>query len=144
MKLIGDELMSKVLNRKWMLHVPDAEIHRIKLSPLGGRHRDGPFCNFSLLNRGKLCFGDDLVEKESKDPFFYVVRDDLLHPLVNGNKARKLDALLPLLVDHSVTDVVSLQSSSERRLHLCWLYAIGLCSYCCKLCDHATRRFIIG
>jgi 1-aminocyclopropane-1-carboxylate deaminase/D-cysteine desulfhydrase-like pyridoxal-dependent ACC family enzyme len=50
------------------------------------------------------------MEKGSEDPFFYVVRDDLLHPLVNGNKARKLDALFPLLVDYSVTDVVSLHS----------------------------------
>ncbi|CAK7332469.1 unnamed protein product [Dovyalis caffra] len=106
-KLSGEELMSKVLNRRWMLHIPDTEIHRIKLSPLQQLNRDGPSGNFSLLNHTKLCFGDDLVEKGNEDPFFYVVRDDLLHPLVNGNKARKLDALLPLLADHSVTDVVT-------------------------------------
>jgi hypothetical protein len=93
-----------------MLHIPDTEIHRIKLSPLRGRDRDCQSVNFALLNNTKLYFGDDSMEKGSEDPFFYVVRDDLLHPLINGNKARKLDALLPLLVDYSVTDVVSLHS----------------------------------
>ncbi|KAJ6431059.1 hypothetical protein OIU84_018537 [Salix udensis] len=106
-KLNGEELMSKVLNRRWMLHVPDTEIHQIKLSPSQGRHREGPSGNLSFLNNTKPYFGDELKEKGSEDPFFYVVRDDLLHPLVNGNKARKLDALLPLLVDYSVTDVVT-------------------------------------
>lgn len=42
------------------------------------------------------------------DAAFYVVRDDLLHPLINGNKARKLDAVLPLLSEHSITDLVGL------------------------------------
>lgn len=106
-KLSDEELMSKVLNRRWMLHIPDTEIHQIKLSLSQGRNRDGPSGNLSFLNNTKPYFGDDLMEKGSEDPFFYVVRDDLLHPLVNGNKARKLDALLPLLVDYSVTDVVT-------------------------------------
>ncbi|CAA0814112.1 D-cysteine desulfhydrase 2- mitochondrial [Striga hermonthica] len=47
------------------------------------------------------------MSKMNQSPSFYVVRDDLLHPLVNGNKARKLDALLPLLEDNAVTDVVT-------------------------------------
>lgn len=46
--------------------------------------------------------------KERQGPSFYVVRDDLLHPLVNGNKARKLDGLLPLVEDYRVTDVLFL------------------------------------
>ncbi|KAK4402699.1 D-cysteine desulfhydrase 2, mitochondrial [Sesamum angolense] len=47
------------------------------------------------------------MKKNQSFPSFYVVRDDLLHPLVNGNKARKLDALLPLLEDYDATDVVT-------------------------------------
>ncbi|KAK6930918.1 hypothetical protein RJ641_002711 [Dillenia turbinata] len=47
------------------------------------------------------------MENNTQMSSFYVVRDDLLHQLVNGNKARKLDALFPLLEDHLVTDVLS-------------------------------------
>jgi D-cysteine desulfhydrase len=36
-----------------------------------------------------------------------VVRDDLLHPHIAGNKARKLDGLLPALLAQGVTDVVT-------------------------------------
>lgn len=36
-----------------------------------------------------------------------LLRDDLLHPLVGGNKLRKLDGLLPHLLADGVTDVVS-------------------------------------
>ena len=38
---------------------------------------------------------------------FYVLRDDLIHPLYGGNKARKLDALVPALLQAGVTDVVT-------------------------------------
>ncbi|KAL6982796.1 D-cysteine desulfhydrase, partial [Sarracenia purpurea var. burkii] len=55
------------------------------------------------------------METNNQKPSFYVVRDDLLHPLVNGNKARKLDGLLPLIEDHSVTDIVTV-SCAERGL----------------------------
>uniref|UniRef100_A0A804NES1 D-cysteine desulfhydrase n=1 Tax=Zea mays TaxID=4577 RepID=A0A804NES1_MAIZE len=46
-------------------------------------------------------------EGESGSTKFHVVRDDLLHPLANGNKARKLDALLPILRRCGVTDIVT-------------------------------------
>lgn len=46
---------------------------------------------------------------DNQEPSFYIVRDDLLHPLINGNKTRKLDALIPLVEDHLVTDMVSLK-----------------------------------
>lgn len=42
---------------------------------------------------------------------FHVIRDDLLHPVMGGNKLRKLDALIPLLQAHGVTDVVRLATS---------------------------------
>lgn len=58
-------------------------------------------------------FSNDLCpcphsDNKLKGPSFYVVRDDLLHPVLNGNKARKLDAIMPLLQESSVTDVVRL------------------------------------
>lgn len=40
-------------------------------------------------------------------PCFHVIRDDLLHPMMGGNKLRKLDAIIPLLQAHEVTDVVT-------------------------------------
>lgn len=48
------------------------------------------------------------AEGEVQDCGFHVIRDDLLHPIMGGNKLRKLDALIPLLQAHGVTDVVSL------------------------------------
>jgi len=47
---------------------------------------------------------------------FHVIRDDLLHPIMGGNKLRKLDALIPLLQAHGVTDVVSLPHDSADAL----------------------------
>lgn len=62
------------------------------------------FGNIYFKNNPNPLLGEGMLG--SSNPSFYVVRDDLLHPLVNGNKARKLDGLLPLLEDNSVTDVV--------------------------------------
>ncbi|EYU30600.1 hypothetical protein MIMGU_mgv1a007463mg [Erythranthe guttata] len=78
--------------------------HQIKiLNSNGGRlNLNG---NISFRNFTQPCLNE--VKKNQSFPSFYVVRDDLLHPLVNGNKARKLDALLPLLEDNAVTDVVT-------------------------------------
>ncbi|KAJ0095212.1 hypothetical protein Patl1_16803 [Pistacia atlantica] len=104
--MTGEELMLKLLDRKWTLKSPDSKIHQIVLSAIPGKHGDGLFGNISFLNNSSPCLGDRMIKKD-KDQFFYVIRDDLLHPLVNGNKARKLDGLLPILEDHSVTDVVT-------------------------------------
>lgn len=50
--------------------------------------------HFSQSNRGQMA------------PSFFVVRDDLLHPLMGGNKMRKLDAVIPQLHGQGVTEVV--------------------------------------
>jgi len=42
-----------------------------------------------------------------------IIHDDLLHPVLGGNKLRKLDALLPALVQDGVTDVVCAMSSED-------------------------------
>jgi D-cysteine desulfhydrase len=46
-------------------------------------------------------------QREKGEPALLVVRDDLLHPLVGGNKLRKLDAIIPALAAAHVTDVVT-------------------------------------
>lgn len=101
----GEELLSKLLDRKWALTSPDAKIHQIKLFTTPEKHGGGPLGGISFLNNPVPFLGDDMTMRD-EDRCFYVVRDDLLHPLVNGNKARKMDALLPLLEDHLVTDLV--------------------------------------
>ncbi|KAL5171156.1 D-cysteine desulfhydrase 2, mitochondrial [Glycine soja] len=95
-ELGNEEFTQKVLNnRRWTLPSPEAKIHQLI-------HTQGP----TFLLNTHPSFGDaNRVNEQRK--YFYVVRDDLLHPLVNGNKARKLDGLLPLLQHYSVTDVVT-------------------------------------
>ncbi|XP_057737748.1 D-cysteine desulfhydrase 2, mitochondrial [Arachis stenosperma] len=96
----NEEFMEKILNRRWTLPSPETKIHQVIIPRHGS---DG--CNF-LLNTVPD-FGHGARDMKNKGKCFYVVRDDLLHPLINGNKARKLDGLIPLIEDHSVTDVVT-------------------------------------
>nr|XP_011457423.1 PREDICTED: D-cysteine desulfhydrase 2, mitochondrial [Fragaria vesca subsp. vesca] len=104
-KLSKDEFVSKLLDRRWTLPSPDARIHQIMLSTSKVQPQPGrPLSDISFWNNTNPCFSDAMAEK---DDSFFIVRDDLLHPLINGNKARKLDALIPLVEDHSVTDVVT-------------------------------------
>lgn len=101
--------MEKVLNRRWALQNPETKIHQvIHRHGLHMRGRD------FLLNTNPSFGGGGVVEMDNKQrKHFYIVRDDLLHPLINGNKARKLDALLPLAEDCSVTDVVNYHPSTD-------------------------------
>lgn len=103
-EMCGEAFISKLLDRKWMLLKPDTNIHQIMVS--GMQIQQGqPLGNVWFSNNTSPSLGDSMMEKNNPQPSFYVVRDDLLHPLVNGNKARKLDGLLPLFEDHSVTDM---------------------------------------
>ncbi|OVA17616.1 Tryptophan synthase beta subunit-like PLP-dependent enzymes superfamily [Macleaya cordata] len=97
--------MSELLDRRWALIRPDTQIHQVTLFGLQPQSGEGPSVRFYFSNDTRPSLG--VAMKERQDPSFYVVRDDLLHPLVNGNKARKLDGLLPLVEDHLVTDVVT-------------------------------------
>ena len=69
------------------------------------KHKAAPFGDILFLNNPHPLLGGRTMENNKQHPSFYVVRDDLLHPLVNGNKEMKLDALFPLVEDHAVTDV---------------------------------------
>ncbi|KAL2465537.1 D-cysteine desulfhydrase 2 [Abeliophyllum distichum] len=102
--LSNDEFVFKLLDRSWALSRPEAKIHQIMIFD---RREGGLYGNISFRNNTRPHLGEGTVEKNQHLPSFYIVRDDLLHPLVNGNKARKLDALLPLLQDNFVTDVVT-------------------------------------
>jgi hypothetical protein len=95
--------MENLLNRRWTLPSPETKIHQVI-------HRQGLDGRSNFLLNTNPDFDDDgnaEMDKHRKKNHFYVVRDDLLHPIINGNKARKLDGLLPLLQDYSVTDVVN-------------------------------------
>ncbi|GJR17168.1 hypothetical protein Tco_0965695 [Tanacetum coccineum] len=59
-----------------------------------------PNTQVSFSNDSNPSLGDNVKESHKVDQSsssFYIVRDDLLHPLVNGNKARELDALLKII-----------------------------------------------
>lgn len=85
---------------------PDTKIHQIKVSSLQNQQDFGLIGKFTYSNNRNPSLGDNVRKWHNDQPSFYILRDDLLHPLVNGNKARKLDALLPLVEDHLGTDVV--------------------------------------
>ncbi|GKF70566.1 hypothetical protein Tco_0203623, partial [Tanacetum coccineum] len=75
----------------------------------------------SFSNDSNPSLGDNVKESHKVDQSsssFYIVRDDLLHPLVNGNKVRELDALLPLVEDHLGTDVLGMPRELDALLPL--------------------------
>ena len=88
---------------EWMLPSPASQVHTISVLPSQSPSSRHEFA-FSNLNTSLGNGGGKGVEEGSHR--FRVVRDDLLHPLANGNKARKLDALLPLLRRRGATDIV--------------------------------------
>ncbi|KAL7589042.1 hypothetical protein Lser_V15G41111 [Lactuca serriola] len=102
-----EEFMMKILDRRWTLKNPDTKVHQINVSRLQTQPTSKLLGNVSFSNNSHPSLGENLTEWHNDQSSFYIVRDDLLHPLVNGNKARKLDALLPLIEDHLGTDVVT-------------------------------------
>ena len=96
--------MAKLLDRRWMLSSPEAKVQQIVVSSKEVKPGGELFGNVS-----------DIAEKENEESSFHIVRDDLSHPLVNGNKSRKLDGLLPLVEDHLVTHVVSFSILFDRN-----------------------------
>lgn len=107
MKVSLEESMLKLIDRRWALEIPDTKVHQITIAMKQTSARSGIFGNMDFSMNASPELGDSVMDEGCKDASFYVVRDDLLHPFVNGNKARKLDALLPIIEDCSATDVVS-------------------------------------
>ncbi|KAL5984465.1 hypothetical protein ACLOJK_018570 [Asimina triloba] len=124
-KQFNESWILNLLDIRWALTSPESQINKISLSEM----KAAPYPTFSFSNNTMPLLGGQAMEKKNQDQSFYVVRDDLLHPLVNGNKARKLDALLPLIEDHSVTDVPSFSYVKKliaKVQHAC--YAAVSCS----------------
>lgn len=124
-KLGCEEFLAKLLDRRWTLLSPDTKIQQIMLSAERIKDEDGPLKDKSWFNMPNPLLGDEIADKSGPDSSFYVIRDDLLHPLINGNKARKLDAVLPLLEDHSVTDVVRPHLCKLRFMFLFFRYCVA-------------------
>lgn len=108
--------MSRLLDRKWGLQSPSTPIQKISFSSAKGTCKERGIDKFSFSNNTRPRLGDEVSSSGKQGSSFYILRDDLLHPLVNGNKARKLDALLPLVEDHKVTDLVRMSLSSSLEL----------------------------
>ncbi|KAK9845694.1 hypothetical protein WJX84_007525, partial [Apatococcus fuscideae] len=68
----------ELLQRNWLFPTPAVKIQQLKIST-----------------------------SRQQQTEIHVVRDDLLHPLVGGNKIRKLDGMLPALKEAGVTHVVT-------------------------------------
>ncbi|KAJ4960099.1 hypothetical protein NE237_020009 [Protea cynaroides] len=102
----GKTFMSELLARRWALLSPSTKIHQIILSEMQLQHGGRTSVRFTFSNNTQPSLAS-MMEKNKQGLSFYVVRDDLLHPLVNGNKKRKLDGLLPILEHLLVTDVVT-------------------------------------
>ncbi|XP_038893329.1 D-cysteine desulfhydrase 2, mitochondrial isoform X2 [Benincasa hispida] len=98
----GEEFVTSLLARRWALANPDTKINKVMFSTSDTNLHDFPASHLLLGVDTSDVSGTDYSEQS-----FYVARDDLLHPLINGNKARKLDGVLPLIEDNSVTDVVT-------------------------------------
>ena len=93
--------VEQLLRRDWMLERPDAQAGSCTKASLLMSEGSTPVqCTLACcLQIRKVC-GD------SGAGSFLVVQDDLLHPVLGGNKCRKLDALMPSMVQEGVTHVV--------------------------------------
>ena len=59
------------------------------------------------LKLPRCCVQVKSIELQPSGARFSVIQDDLLHPVLGGNKRRKLDALLPWLAHQGFTDIVN-------------------------------------
>ncbi|XP_037413697.1 putative D-cysteine desulfhydrase 2, mitochondrial [Triticum dicoccoides] len=99
----GGRTLGNILSAtEWMLPSPATQVHTISVLP---SHSPSPAPQFAFSNLTTALKSSG--GKGDEQGIFNVVRDDLLHPLANGNKARKLDALLPLLRRRGATDVIT-------------------------------------
>eukprot|EP00249_Psilotum_nudum_P002752 c15883_g1_i1 orf=324-1511(+) len=94
--------ITRILTRRWLLPKPDIKLQKVFIQRIGGE-REWSVNNFQFL----LASDKGSLNSSGPGGMLYVVRDDLLHPIMGGNKLRKLDALLPVLQSASVTDVVT-------------------------------------
>ncbi|XP_024539891.1 D-cysteine desulfhydrase 2, mitochondrial isoform X1 [Selaginella moellendorffii] len=116
----------------WLLETPCSRIDTVGFALKG--------CECSFQDLSKFDFCKNVTSKTEKEPHkFRVIRDDLLHPTLGGNKIRKLDAVVPFLKDEEITDVVRtslffvLSFLSLKRFQCLSgdLWRLSKCSCCC-------------
>lgn len=72
------------------------------------RHTDSPLAPALLKRKWLLKSPDSVIRKVSLDcGELLIIQDDLLHPILGGNKLRKLDALLPEVEATGCTDLLT-------------------------------------
>ncbi|CAO1945642.1 unnamed protein product [Urochloa humidicola] len=122
---------------EWMLPSPASHVHTISVHPSQSPTSSHEFA-FSNLSTSLGNGGGKGVEAGSSR--FHVVRDDLLHPLANGNKPRKLDALLPLLRRRGASDIVTCGGcQSAHAAAVVGFNAFVVCSgSLCRMGNQAT------
>ncbi|KAL3688405.1 hypothetical protein R1sor_014714 [Riccia sorocarpa] len=109
----GVQFVEKLINQQqWLMPEPSTPISRIVVKDfppnVGGKSLTGvPSMNSSQDSMQFVNAGFLEANQSDSGPGFYVIRDDLLHPLLGGNKVRKLDGLIPELQKRGATDVVT-------------------------------------
>lgn len=89
--------LSALLSREWLLEKPDSQVVHTRVSSQCSTVPHLPLT---------LCCGLQLRQVTFSTNKLTVVQDDLLHPVLGGNKLRKLDGLLPEVKGTGCTDLV--------------------------------------
>ena len=98
----ASDALSAVLSRKWLLEKPETQVEHMSFS--AQHHHECVHDSRCVLQLRRLTLSTgELV----------VVQDDLLHPVLGGNKLRKLDGLLPEVKGTGCTELVRLLQSSH-------------------------------
>lgn len=117
-----EPVLNQMLSRDWLLSSPDSSLFRIVL-PIRSNGSDV----FSAIKETRK---EGIFSSNGDEGVFWILRDDLLHPLMGGNKLRKLDALLPLLEANNVTDVLVVGD----------MWGMPKCAYNCRGCRLCRER----
>ncbi len=97
---------SPLLNRAWLLKTPNTEVGSLlRLQQKSATYHTHRLALKVQMRKVALETGQLLV-----------LQDDLLHPILGGNKLRKLDALLPEVKASGCTDLVRQAGQSTSHV----------------------------
>jgi len=74
--------------------------------------------------------------KNADDHSIYIKRDDLIHPIISGNKWRKLSFILGQLIDNQVKNIGSFGGGHSNHIHAL--------AFCCQRLGIGFHAFIRG
>ena len=94
--------LSAVLSREWLLEKPDSQVVHMRVP--NSQCSTAPYVSVTL------CCVLQLRQVILSTNELTIVQDDLLHPVLGGNKLRKPDGLLPEVKGTGCTDLVRLLS----------------------------------